>query len=58
MGRGAPTLSALLLDTHAWVWWLTRPERLSKEQHRAIDSRLKRGAGLLLSIISCWTAPN
>mgnify|MGYP001462538565 FL=1 len=53
MGRGAPTLSALLLDTHAWVWWLTRPERLSKEQHRAIDSRLKRGAGLLLSIISC-----
>ena len=51
MGRGAPTLHALLLYTPAWVWWLTRPERLSKEQHRAIDGTIKRGAGGLLSII-------
>ena len=54
MGRHAPALSGILLDTHAWVWWLTRPERLSRAQQRAIDARLKRGTGLLLSIISCW----
>jgi PIN domain nuclease of toxin-antitoxin system len=48
-------LSRLLLDTHAWVWWLTRPERLSRRQRSAIE-RARRAGGdhLLLSIISCW----
>ena len=54
MGRGTQTLSALVLDTHAWVWWLTRPERLSKSQRRAIDSRITSQSSLLLSVISCW----
>jgi PIN domain nuclease of toxin-antitoxin system len=54
MGRGTQALSALLLDTHAWVWWLTRPERLSKSQRRAIDRRITSRSAVLLSVISCW----
>lgn len=49
------SLTPLLLDTHAWVWWLTSPERLSRKQRSAI-ARARRGARtpLLVSIISCW----
>ena len=54
MGRGTQTLSGLVLDTHAWVWWLTRPERLSKRQRRAIDRSIASRSALLLSVISCW----
>ena len=37
------------------MWWLTRPERLSRRQRTAIE-RARRGTGelLLVSIISCW----
>ena len=49
------SLPPLLLDTHAWVWWITRPERLSRRQRAAID-RVRRAARepILVSIISCW----
>ena len=48
-------MNALLLDTHAWVWWGTRPERLSRTQRGAIERTVKHERGeLLLSIISCW----
>lgn len=49
------SLTPLLLDTHAWVWWLTRPERLSRKQRTAIE-RVRRAARqpLLVSVISCW----
>jgi PIN domain nuclease of toxin-antitoxin system len=48
-------VNALLLDTHAWVWWATRPERLSRTQRGAIERSAKHERGeLLLSIISCW----
>src|SRR3972149_4756989 len=48
------SLTPLLLDTHAWVWWLTRPERLTRGQRTAID-RVRRSARepILVSIISC-----
>jgi PIN domain nuclease of toxin-antitoxin system len=48
-------LTPLLLDTHAWVWWVTRPERLSRKQRTAID-RARRAARepILVSIISCF----
>ena len=46
---------SLLLDTHAWVWWTTRPEKLSRSQRAAIERSLKNtDAVLLISIISCW----
>jgi PIN domain nuclease of toxin-antitoxin system len=48
-------VTPLLLDTHAWVWWVTRPDRLSRAQRTALE-RAQRGqrAPLLVSIISCW----
>jgi PIN domain nuclease of toxin-antitoxin system len=27
----------IVLDTHAWVWWMTKPEKLGKKAARAID---------------------
>jgi PIN domain nuclease of toxin-antitoxin system len=27
----------IVLDTHAWVWWLTKPNKLGKKAARAID---------------------
>jgi PIN domain nuclease of toxin-antitoxin system len=27
----------IVLDTHAWVWWLTKPERLGRRAARAIE---------------------
>ena len=48
-------MSTLVLDTHAWVWWLTRPDRLSRHQRASIERTLKRtDAALLVSVISCW----
>jgi PIN domain nuclease of toxin-antitoxin system len=47
-------VTPLLLDTHAWVWWVTRPDRLSRAQRNAIERAQRRSAPLLVSIISCW----
>lgn len=42
-----------LLDTHAWIWWVTEDRRLSRPARRAIE---KAGADhtLWLSLISLW----
>ena len=42
-----------LLDTHAWVWWVTEDRRLSPRARRAIERDLARDA-LWLSLISIW----
>ena len=42
----------ILLDTHAWVWWVHGDVRLSQEQREMLDSRTAEGIGV--SIISCW----
>lgn len=48
-------MSALVLDTHAWVWWASKPEKLSRRQRTAIDRARRRGSeSLLLSVISAW----
>ena len=48
-------MSVVVLDTHAWVWWISKPEKLSRRQRVAIDRSRKRGDyALLLSIISGW----
>jgi PIN domain nuclease of toxin-antitoxin system len=52
---GRAALTPLLLDTHAWVWWVTRPEKLSRRQRAAIERARRASAEpLLVSIISCW----
>ncbi len=42
-----------LLDTHAWVWWVTADERLSKPASRAVEQAQADGT-LWLSLISVW----
>ena len=42
-----------LLDTHAWIWWHMRPERLSARVRRLI-AEPTRYQELLLSAISPW----
>ena len=40
----------IVLDTHAWVWWLTRRERIGKKAARAIAKADRLG----VSAISVW----
>ena len=42
-----------LLDTHVWVWWNARPERLSRKVKRLMETSQKYEE-LLLSAISVW----
>jgi PIN domain nuclease of toxin-antitoxin system len=42
-----------LLDTHAWVWWLTADARLSTRARKAIDVG-RRQEDLWVSMISIW----
>ncbi|HEY7286380.1 MAG TPA: type II toxin-antitoxin system VapC family toxin [Vicinamibacterales bacterium] len=43
----------ILLDTHAWVWWVTEDRRLSRRALRLIQQSA-RGGGVALSMISVW----
>ena len=48
-------MTALVLDTHAWVWWISKPEKLSRKQRVMIDRARRRGGdALFLSVISAW----
>jgi PIN domain nuclease of toxin-antitoxin system len=40
----------IVLDTHAWLWWLTDPDRLSEPARAAIDGALSVG----VSTLSAW----
>jgi PIN domain nuclease of toxin-antitoxin system len=40
----------IVLDTHAWLWWLTAPERLSATAREAIDKATSIG----VSTLSAW----
>lgn len=40
----------IVLDTHAWIWWVAEPERLSARARHAIDSAEALG----VCAISCW----
>ena len=42
-----------LLDTHAWVWWVTGDQRLSRSAKRLVDRASRRDA-LVVSFISIW----
>jgi PIN domain nuclease of toxin-antitoxin system len=42
-----------LLDTHAWVWWVTADPRLSRPARRVIEKASARSV-LSLSLISVW----
>jgi PIN domain nuclease of toxin-antitoxin system len=40
----------IVLDTHAWLWWLTAPERLSEAAREAIDQAPSVG----VCTLSAW----
>lgn len=40
----------ILLDTHAWLWWIDSPDRLSPVAREAIDAE----PSVLVAAISCW----
>lgn len=40
----------IVLDTHAWLWWLAEPARLSSPARRAIDEAPEIG----VSTLSAW----
>lgn len=42
-----------LLDTHVWVWWNMRPEKLSRKVKRLIAAS-QEYEEILLSAISVW----
>lgn len=42
----------ILLDTHIWVWWVSRPDRLQPRHRDLLDLASTRVFGV--SIISCW----
>ena len=42
-----------VLDTHAWIWWVTSDRRLSRRARTAIARAQGRGE-LWLSMISIW----
>lgn len=45
----------ILLDTHAWIWWLTRSGQLSDDERFALSAAAVRHE-LALSAISLWEA--
>lgn len=40
----------IVLDTHAWIWWVSDPNQLSKKARSAIDHASELG----ICPISCW----
>ena len=42
----------ILLDTHIWVWWVSRPDRLQSRHRDLLELGVDRVFGV--SIVSCW----
>lgn len=45
----------IVLDTHAWIWFLAEPAKLSRRARRAVDVAVARGQ-VFISSISVWEA--
>lgn len=43
----------ILLDTHAWVWWVSNPEKLSTPARKRIDEAAA-DRKVFISSISAW----
>lgn len=43
----------IVLDTHAWIWWLANPDEISRAAQEAIDQAMEREE-VLISSMSCW----
>jgi PIN domain nuclease of toxin-antitoxin system len=40
----------IIVDTHAWIWWASAPDKLSRKAQAAIDGDERIG----VCAISCW----
>jgi PIN domain nuclease of toxin-antitoxin system len=43
----------IVLDTHAWIWFISNPENLSKQAEKAVNKAVK-DKSVLISSISAW----
>ena len=43
----------IILDTHAWLWWISNPERLGPAAASAIEQAILKNS-IFLSSISTW----
>ena len=43
----------IVLDTHAWVWFISNPELLSERAKRYVDAAVEEKA-IMISSISVW----
>jgi len=43
----------ILLDTHAWIWWVNDPKKLSKKARETINDAAKN-EGFYISSFSSW----
>lgn len=43
----------IVLDTHAWIWFISNPDLLSKRAKKAVNAAVK-DKGILISSISAW----
>ncbi len=43
----------IVLDTHAWLWWVSSPELLSAAARKTIDQAMA-GGQISISAISAW----
>lgn len=43
----------IVLDTHAWIWFASNPENLSKKAQKAVEVA-REEKGVLISSISVW----
>ena len=43
----------IVLDTHAWLWWLSDPKQLSR-RGRAVVREAMEGSAIYISAISAW----
>jgi len=43
----------IVLDTHTWIWFISKPEVLSKRAKKAVSAAVKE-KNVLISSISAW----
>jgi len=44
----------IVLDTHAWIWFIDSPKELGKRAATAINKARSTGEGIHISCISTW----
>jgi len=44
----------IVLDTHAWIWWVAAPARMPNRATGLIEQAIEAGEPILISSISAW----